>query len=339
MSFNVLVESDPSKEEQHWEVQLWHNLHDPLKWENLDFKPATPRLCLSQTELASKLRRQWFTTTLEGNPSSPRPVSFTVKFRAHRRDNWKWVQSQSGTRDGRLLYQENEIKRQDLKHYINDIDSNLNIKQEQSDTPDAAIWSVTAPAKPAKGEESGFTEYSLGIPTSYTRWFSLVRLWSPWLAPRHGIEPPLAEKDGVMYSFLREDGLHVVALAISGLEDILTTFKAEQDKLIILARNDREEEGTTRVIVAVGKSFDAANAAAMYYARKLLSTFNAVSPEMEEIIKTLDKKGENGDVHASWVQSWVDGMSYCTWNGLGQALTEEKISGALESLKREDIKG
>jgi len=32
-------------------------------------------------------------------------------------------------------------------------------------------------------------------------------------------------------------------------------------------------------------------------------------------------------------------MSYCTWNGLGQALTEEKISGALESLKREDIKG
>jgi hypothetical protein len=32
-----------------------------------------------------------------------------------------------------------------------------------------------------------------------------------------------------------------------------------------------------------------------------------------------------------------DGLSYCTWNGLGQGLTEEKIFTALDSLSKNEI--
>lgn len=32
-----------------------------------------------------------------------------------------------------------------------------------------------------------------------------------------------------------------------------------------------------------------------------------------------------------------DGLSYCTWNGLGQNLTEEKLFNALESLSKNGI--
>jgi hypothetical protein len=32
-----------------------------------------------------------------------------------------------------------------------------------------------------------------------------------------------------------------------------------------------------------------------------------------------------------------DGLSYCTWNGLGQNLTEDKVFTALESLSKNEI--
>lgn len=43
------------------------------------------------------------------------------------------------------------------------------------------------------------------------------------------------------------------------------------------------------------------------------------------------------NVKAEWLEEWYDGFTYCTWNGLGQNLTEDKIDDALESLKKENI--
>jgi hypothetical protein len=337
VTFNVLVETDLSKDAQDWEVQLWHNLHDPLRWEGKQFEETKARSSVTQTKHASNLRRRWFTTTLKSTSLASRPVSFTLKFRARPGDAWRWVQNQSGTHDGRLLYQPNAVKGEKLSDYINDISPELEIKSEHSDTPDTQLWSLQMKAKPAEGEESGISEYTLGLPADFVRWFSLVRLWSPWLAPRHGTGRRLAEKDGVLYSFLREDGMHVVALAISGIDDVLTTFKANQDKLVISARNDRQEEGTARVAVAVGRTFDNANAAVMYLARKIVSDHNAISPELEAVMKNLQEKNEEEDVHASWIQNWADEFCFCTWNALGQNLTENKITEALESLKKENI--
>lgn len=36
---------------------------------------------------------------------------------------------------------------------------------------------------------------------------------------------------------------------------------------------------------------------------------------------------------------WKDGISYCTWNGLGWDLSENKILNALEDLEKSGVKG
>lgn len=213
--------------------------------------------------------------------------------------------------------------------------SDLNVESVRSDTPNTRVWSITSKATPAVAERSGFTDTVLGLPNDYLRWFSLVRLWSPWLAPRQGKGATLAEKDAVLYSFLRKDGLHLVVLAISGIDDVLTVFRHAHGKVIINARNDRETEGVSRVVVAVGKTFEEANSAAIYKARHIVEPYLQLSREEKEIADIITNKKDK--LHASWIQDWYDGFTYCTWNGLGQNLTEEKISGALKSLKQAGI--
>ncbi|KAL9035877.1 MAG: hypothetical protein Q9214_006389 [Letrouitia sp. 1 TL-2023] len=43
-------------------------------------------------------------------------------------------------------------------------------------------------------------------------------------------------------------------------------------------------------------------------------------------------------VKAEWMENWYDGLTYCTWNALGQDLTEGKIFDALDTLEDNDVK-
>ena len=137
------------------------------------------------------------------------------------------------------------------------ISSDIKIESVEPETNKTQLWSLTCPVKPADGNDSGYQHHRLGKAGKAEKWFALVRLWSPWLAPRHGSGSKFeADKDAVLVSFLRSDGLHVVCLAISGVEDVLTTFIHDDDGNIeIKGRNDREETGAARVLVAVAESF------------------------------------------------------------------------------------
>lgn len=61
-----------------------------------------------------------------------------------------------------------------------------------------------------------------GIHADTNRWFALIRIWSPWLAPRQGKTHFDLDKDAVMCSFLSFTGKHLVLLAISGVDDVMT---------------------------------------------------------------------------------------------------------------------
>lgn len=162
----------------------------------------------------------------------------------------------------------------------------------------------------------------------------MVRLWSPWLAPRQGRDKFHLDKDAVLAAFLRHDGAHVVCLAISGVEDVLTVFQHDDDgNVVIHARNDRETEGTSHVVVAIANTFEVANAAVMYHARKIVGGYDSATGQVEVETKALMEK----NVKAEWLEEWYDGFTYCTWNGLGQKLTVDKINEALESLKNAGI--
>lgn len=228
-------------------------------------------------------------------------------------------------KDGEL-YLQPQIPPQKLSDYLKDYSRDLNVHSVPSEAYQTKLWTITSPVQAAKGKLSGYTDVSLGTPRTYTRWFSIVRIWTPWLAPRHGQGPFSPPEDAVVCSFLRWDGLHLALLAMSGVEDVLSVLKSDgQGNVILSSRNDSEVEGQAMAIAAVGNTFESAIAAAMYHARKVIQDDKLVSDKSQPL-------SESG-INADWMENWSDGLTYCTWNSLGQNLNEQKIYNALDDLK------
>lgn len=243
------------------------------------------------------------------------------------------MNDESLLKDGELYFQSQNVP-QELGDYLKNYSSTLTVRSVPSEALDTQSWIITNSVQAAQEKVSGYSSVSLGTPRSFTRWFSLVRNRRPWLAPRHGQGIFSPVEDAVLCSFLRWDGLHLVLLAVSGVDDDLTVFKRDgHGNVIIFSRNDSTEEGLARVLVAVGKTFESANAAVMYYARKLISGNESIS-----VRKKTEMEGLNDEVKIDWMESWSDGLTYCTWNGLGQNLNEQKIYHALDELNDNGIK-
>ena len=75
---------------------------------------------------------------------------------------------------------------------------------------------------------------NLGCSLTFDRWFALVRIWSPWLAPRQGKSRFGLDKEAIMVSFLSQEGKHLVMLAISGVDDVMTLFTSDKDGNVVL---------------------------------------------------------------------------------------------------------
>jgi len=66
------------------------------------------------------------------------------------------------------------------------------------------------------------------------RWFALVRIWTPWLAPRQGKTQFGLDKEAIMCSFLSLQGKHLVLLGISGVDDVMTVFTSDSEGNVVL---------------------------------------------------------------------------------------------------------
>ena len=248
-------------------------------------------------------------------------------------DNWKWANETPCLTDGELYFQPRDLP-SDFSDYLGDFDSNLSVRSLPSESPGALLWSITATIKGADGPRSAYTQSNLGVPHNYTRWFAAVRTWTPWLAPRHGKAPFSPQQGAVTCSFLRWDGLNLVLLAISGVNDVLTEFNPDGlGKVWATSRNDREGRGEACILAAAAHTFEVANAAVMYQARKIVAGDVPINKSRTSEIQKL----MTDDVKPEWMENWYDGLTYCTWNALGQDLTEEKIFNALAILKENNI--
>lgn len=70
--------------------------------------------------------------------------------------------------------------------------------------------------------------------TDDARWFALVRIWTPWLAPRQGKNKFGLDKEAVTCSFLSSDGKHIVLLGISGVDNVMSVFESDDEGNVIL---------------------------------------------------------------------------------------------------------
>ncbi|KAH3950293.1 hypothetical protein HBI81_245810 [Parastagonospora nodorum] len=330
--FTVLIESSASSEKT-WDVALWHNFEDSNQWTSLSLQPASePNVTVVRAK-DTNVRRQYFNVDLPGRPAKHGLFSYTITFRVAKEEPWKWANEAFSTSDGHLIYQSPDPVKDDLTHYIEELPSSLSIQKEQSDTPETQLWSITGSVKAASGKEPGMLNEKLGKPTDFSRWFAETRIWSPWLAPRQGKEKFQPDKDAILTAFERKDGSHLVILAVSGMKDVLTVFRHDFDgRIVISSQNDREEEGVFSLIAAVGKTLENAVAATMYHARKIVMRYEEMEGQLDAEYQALMK-----DFKPEWLENWYDGLAYCTWNGLGQNLTEEKIFDALDSLSKNEI--
>ncbi|EEP77892.1 conserved hypothetical protein [Uncinocarpus reesii 1704] len=340
--FTVLLESSGSFPEQTWEVAIWHNVHGA--WAELLLQKVTGTrlpIALGRQNTKSNYRRHTFSQELEF-PTGGRHAAFTVKYRIDADSPWQWVNAQFGTKDGEIVfdpprswvekYNDGDPAGQ-LADFIRNLNPELNVEHHLSEAPGAVLWSVTGKVGPAVKDKSGHAMIALGLPKEFVRNFSLVRIWSPWLAPRHGLETYRLTEDAILSAFLRKDGLSLVLLAVSGPTNVVTLLKSGESGVFISARNDEVEESDVKVLSAVAPSFDLAIAAVMYEARKCARNFVQSTPPAESYERTNNAEG----VDAQWLSTWYDGLAYCTWNSLGQDLTEEKIFKALETLETNGI--
>ncbi|SMR52562.1 unnamed protein product [Zymoseptoria tritici ST99CH_1A5] len=336
--FTVLMETMNSKvaDQEEPQIFLWHNHNGDSDWTELQFHPIPERtdVLLVNRSDGAETNRRWYTAELTGLPKHGQVVNFTVKYHVDEARGWRWIKDNTGVEDGELHYQTHDFTKHsahDVKHWFDGMSSEIKAETEKAETDDTLLYSLTCPVNAADGQTSGWQHHQLGFPSNSSRWFSLVRLWSPWLAPRQGKGKLSLDKDAVLLSFLRSDGLHVVVLGISGVDDTMTTFfNDSHGNVVIKGRNDSTETGTSRVLVAVADSFEVANAAVFYHARKVVGSYST-SESDKEISTMVD------DVKPEWLQEWYDGLTYCTWNGLGQNLTEKKILDALEDLSSNNI--
>jgi hypothetical protein len=263
---------------------------------------------------------------------------FTIRFRSSKTAEWRWAADEFGLTDGIIYWQPDGFFSASEEHQLTDflqgIDPAIEVESKKPETPETLLWSLSIPIPGATGSSSTLAEHRLGTPSDYTRWFATARLYSPWIQPVHGKAPFAVDKDIVQAAFLRNDGLSVVVLALSGVNDTAVILRNDDEgNVIIKSRNDGEESEQIKLLVAVSKSYDIANAAVFYHARRLPTS----SVPDETPSQTAVAIKDDDEINPKWYEEWYDGFGYCTWNSLGQNLTEQRILDALKSFRDEDI--
>lgn len=350
-----------------WEVSIWYDYGSysgtKSPWQALDLQlvDRTPELLYDDSKASTY--RYTFSGDLDSPYVSPdktykgRRVPFTVRYRIDSTSEWMWVYHNFGIRDGELILQP-PVDPNFLGAYPVEILDGWGIRKTPSDAPEARLYTIESSSPIPTPEEGNarFKSLVLGRVTQTCRWFGLVRIWEPWLAPRHGETQLQLTEPAILLSFLRSDGLHVVLLAVNGVDEVLTQFLSTPNgDIVVQARNDSGKDKKFKVLAASAWKFEIANAAVMYEARKLVrqsAAFQQAIEQLEQLPKSIRAESVDSDTvlvnhskNASedavpapqWLESWYDSLAYCTWNSLGQDLNAEKIMQGLDSLAKNQI--
>ncbi|KAJ4314442.1 hypothetical protein N0V84_008905 [Fusarium piperis] len=331
ITLTAVLEIPKSRATEAWEISLWHSL-DGSDWNDAHLSLVEDALAPQTLQsIPESVSRFHFTSSLSFDAS----VRFTLKFRHSPDVDWRWIRDEQGLDDGLIVNTTARVSSNDLSDLIPDLNSgDWAIKSCLSQSPRTSLWSLETVIPPAKGDDSSYRDIGIGTPWgSFARWFALVRLWSPWLAPRHGKAQFSLDKDGILCCFLSPQGKNLVFLAVSGLNHVLSVFRqGSKGELQVHARNDGLSEEKAKILVSEGEDFECAIAAVMYHARNLVSQATQANVEHEQQLSSL----VNG-FKPKWLEYWFDGLGFCTWNALGQRLTDQKIFDAVDKLSENNI--
>lgn len=362
-----MLESSNTFPEQSWEAQIWHNIDSGTEWKALPLRKCSPVVAplVAGCGTDYKFDRHVFSECIR-LPASGGNAQFTIRYRTNSDSEWQWVNQQRQVGDGELFWAARKSKfdeeppaelpssslsKDEFGKYFSSLSSLVDVEARKSEAPGSILWNLSGNVSETKEGQPGLIRTALGVPEATARYFSLVRLWTPWIAPRHGKSKFRLTEPAILCSFLRTDGEHLVLLAVSGTQNVTTVFKSgENGELDIEARNDSSESSKFQVLAAVAAQFEVALSAVIYEARKLVQ-FPAQQENQEKepedpappvTSKENSPTGDDAvlvekDPQVQWISEWYDGLTYCTWNALGKHLTEDLILHALQDLKTNGI--
>ncbi|KAI6375383.1 hypothetical protein MCOR25_002951 [Pyricularia grisea] len=313
-------------------VCIWHNYGET--WNELPLREhKTPVVSSDQQD------RRFFRGSL---PRLPEKSNFRFTLRLETDTNRTlWIKDLQGIDDGEVFFQSVGFPSRDVGHYLEGINESgftASVVGQKDKIADCMVWNLSAPILPAQGPESGRASRRLGKPDC-ARWFATVRHNLNWFGPRQGTDFMQLDKEAVLVSFLRRDGLHVVLLPAGGLDNSITTLVTDHEgALVAVSRNEDESEGQARLLVSVATDFEQALSSVMAEAKRMASSkhHNGNGHQNGHSQNGGPKKYLISQTTAH-LNDWNDGFSYCTWNSLGQNLSHDKILGALTRLSESGI--
>ncbi|KPM38607.1 hypothetical protein AK830_g7961 [Neonectria ditissima] len=296
----AVLEVPKSRATEPWEVCVWHSV-DGSGWTEVRLLPAEDdQIPHTLQLLPESTSRLYFVSLLSFDTS----VQFTLKFRHGQKEEWRWIREEQGLDDGWVVQPSTGISSNNLNDLIPDLNlESWTVSPCSSHEPGAVLWSLEAPISPAEGDNSTYKDISIGTPWgSFARWFAL--------------------------------GKNLVFLAISGISNVLPVFRHGSDgTLSVHARNDGLSEEKAIVLVSEGDDFESAIAAVMTHARTLVTQAKQSNAGLDKELEALAR-----DFKPEWMENWYDGLGFCTWNALGQRLTDQKIFDAVDKLAEYNIK-
>ncbi|KAK2594995.1 hypothetical protein QQS21_007302 [Conoideocrella luteorostrata] len=330
LSLTSTLEISSDRKQDAWEVSLWISIDDG-NWREVQLNQIEHNL--APQFLQSKSSAKTF-LYFSCSVFLDRSAYFTLKFRHAKDDPWKWARDHEGLNDGIILLQSRPSFPGALQPCMADLNSEWKVSSRVSQSPGTQLWSLQCPIPASSGQQSAFQSINLGTPWgSFLRWFALVRHQPAWLAPQQGKTRFIVNQDAILCCFLSFKGETMALLAANGIDNMSVTFQhTDTNTISVHARNDSDSPGTVKVLISQGGDFDHAVASVMYEARSLVSPYvkSKGAPENDEPL--------HNKLLSDWKPQWYDGLGFCTWNSLGQQLSEEKLLHAVESLAKNDIR-
>ncbi|GAP85377.1 putative raffinose synthase Sip1 [Rosellinia necatrix] len=332
ISLSVVLEIAEHDVDKSWEVCLWHSSGEQ-PWEETLLPPAPSTESPTFLQLGSLKDRHRYYGIVQPMTSSLR---FTLKYRSYPTQSWIWARDELGVEDGLVILntERQPLLIDDLSTVIQGLNPELKVNHVASQTPRTRLWTIEAAVPPASDDVSAYADIELGVPWGgFVRYLALVRHSAAWLGPRHGKNIFSLDKDALLCSFLSHEGKHLVLLGLSNINNVIALIRSsDRGPVMVHLRNDANTSSAGMLLAAVGDNCDSAIAAVVYHARALVqsaSSEHEVLPQQPSI--------HSNDLKPLWMQEWYDGLGYCTWNALGQRLTEDKLLDAIDSLKRSNI--
>lgn len=226
--------------------------------------------------------------------------------------------------EGQILFQSAVKSTSEVSSLLR-LEAGWNAVKVEAKPQDAALFSLEAePLAPSKELQ----RQTLGLVLEQSRHVAFTRLEPPWMGPRHGGEFLHFSEPTMFCSILRKDGNVVTVLAPS-LDNVYMVLETDDEgRVVVAAKTDCTTDKRLRVLFSVAATIETSIETIMVHLRdEANSSF---------LVETMTH-GSQDLTFSCDMEHLLDNLGFCTWNALGNELTQDSMLGALRDLKKAGV--